>query len=228
MRTSSLLSVAFFCLLAVGCSGSRGVDLSVFTGPISVDTFSCMINDGVSFVIIEIFNGGYGFNQDAIQNAKNAWAAGMQGVGFYAFMCPNCGGNYPASQPIQTIADNLGGYSDWVRFWLDVEPCDGCWNGDLDSNLDYVSDLATAAVNTFGSDKVGLYTSQYSWSAVVGSGQRANINALPLWYAHWDGVMDMSDSWAYSFGGWSSGYLKQYTGDSTVCGVSVDNNYLPW
>ena len=227
MKAGLLIAVSLFCFLAVGHSGSLGVDVSIFQDVISVDTFKCMLNQGITFVIIEIFNGGYGIGKNAIQSAKNAWAAGMQGVGFYAFMCPNCGGNVPASKPIETIKEHLGGYSDWVRFWIDVEPCDDCWNADQNVNLDYVSDLATAAVNAFGSNKVGLYTSAYCWNAVVGTGRRAHINDLPLWYAHWDGKTDMTDTWAYNFGGWTKGYLKQYTGGTTVCGLYLDNNYLP-
>ena len=227
MKAGLLIAVSLFCLLAVSQAGSKGLDISIFNGVISVDTWKCLINQGYSFTIIEIFNGGYGASKSAVQSAKNAWAAGMQGVGFYAFMCPKCGGNVPASKPIETIKETLGGYSNWVRFWLDVEPCSGCWDSDQNSNINYVSDLATAAVNAFGSSKVGLYTSSGSWSQVVGNNRRANINALPLWYAHWDGKQDMSDSWAYSFGGWSSAHLKQFTGGTKVCGLDIDNNYLP-
>ena len=47
----------------------------------------------------------------------------------------------------------------------------------------------------------------------------------PLWYAHYDKKESYGDFVA--FGGWTKPGMKQYVGDTTVCGADVDYNYYP-
>lgn len=46
-----------------------------------------------------------------------------------------------------------------------------------------------------------------------------------LWYAHYDGVANFNDFSPFS--GWSKPSMKQFAGDTTVCGLDVDKNYKP-
>jgi hypothetical protein len=48
---------------------------------------------------------------------------------------------------------------------------------------------------------------------------------LPLWYAHYDNKQDFSDWEANKFGGWTSPSIKQFAGDSPLCGYHVDLSY---
>lgn len=62
-------------------------------------------------------------NTDIGKCVDNAWhgrfsfmnrfdyVAGMAHVDVYAFMCPNCDGNYPASSAIDTIVNYLHGHN---------------------------------------------------------------------------------------------------------------------
>lgn len=56
-----------------------------------------------------------------------------------------------------------------------------------------------------------------------------NRNACPsaasqqLWYAHYDNSASFSDF--SPFGGWTKPAIKQYVGDTTLCGAGVDKNY---
>lgn len=53
----------------------------------------------------------------------------------------------------------------------------------------------------------------------------AKFTDVPLWYAHYDNVASFSDWSSVSFGGWSKPAIKQYKGDTTLCGAGVDLNF---
>lgn len=64
------------------------------------------------------------------------------------------------------------------------------------------------------------------WQSIFGSHTACTgLNSHPLWYAHYDGKQSFSDF--TSFGGWSKPHMKQFQGDTTLCGAGVDKNYLP-
>jgi hypothetical protein len=51
-----------------------------------------------------------------------------------------------------------------------------------------------------------------------------NFRELPLWYAHYDGVLSFSDFKPFS--GWEKPAIKQYKGSSILCNVNgIDLNY---
>jgi hypothetical protein len=62
------------------------------------------------------------------------------------------------------------------------------------------------------------------WQTIMGS-----FTACPqaasqqLWYAHYDNSPSFSDFAA--FGGWTKPAIKQFQGDTTLCGAGVDKNY---
>jgi len=51
------------------------------------------------------------------------------------------------------------------------------------------------------------------------------VNSRPLWYAHYDDSASFDDWGDMVFGGWGSPNIKQYAGDSSLCGIDVD---LDW
>jgi GH25 family lysozyme M1 (1,4-beta-N-acetylmuramidase) len=70
----------------------------------------------------------------------------------------------------------------------------------------------------------GIYASLYMWESILGSkGACTKVGSQPLWYAHYDGNPSFSDF--TPFGGWTKPTAKQYKGDTTLCGASVDLNY---
>lgn len=112
--------------------------------------------------------------------------------------------------------------------WLDVEhnPSTGCgWStSDYTGNCNFLSDLVNA-LKAKGK-LVGIYGSKYQWQTIFGSASNcAKFTSLPLWYAHYDNSASFSDYPNYSFGGWSKPSIKQYAGDTTLCGVGVDLNF---
>lgn len=116
--------------------------------------------------------------------------------------------------------------ADFGMVWIDVEvnPSSGCgWDQySADSNCDYLMQLIGAVQNS--GRQVGVYTSIYEWSTVMGSqGACTQAGSVPLWYAHYDSWASFGD---YSqIGGWASPNMKQYIGDTTICGVGVDESF---
>ena len=110
--------------------------------------------------------------------------------------------------------------------WLDVEPCSGCWSSAA-ANMAYVNSLAVAA--KAAGFNLGVYSSLYSWESVMGS-QSANtplLQALPLWYAHYDGHANFDDTTYYQFGGYTKPAMKEYVGNAAQCGLTIDKNWYP-
>ena len=64
------------------------------------------------------------------------------------------------------------------------------------------------------------------WNQIMGNKDAcAQFSNYPLWYAHYDGKQDFSDWQANKFGGWTTPAIKQYAGDSVLCGYKVDLSY---
>ena len=64
------------------------------------------------------------------------------------------------------------------------------------------------------------------WQSIMGSNNACpGVANVQLSYAHYDGSASFSDFKA--FGGWTKPAIKQYKGDTTLCGAGVDLNYYP-
>jgi len=225
---SSLSLLALLCIFCVShVFATSGIDISLFQceDGVSSDEWSCLANSlgGHAFAVIQVWNGGYQLDSSTADCVAGALAAGFAHVDVYVFMCPECGGNGDAGSVINTINSYLKGNNvGFGMLWFDVEQCDGCW-ADPATNANYL--MAGVQTAQGLGLTVGMYSSEYEWSATVGDSMA--FDNLPLWYAHYDGDPSFDDSWAYQFGGWSSPAIKQYDGTSVLCGVSVDSDWYP-
>ena len=62
------------------------------------------------------------------------------------------------------------------------------------------------------------------WESIMGTaGSCTGLGGVSLWYAHYDGNPSFSDFRA--FGGWSKPNIKQYVGDTSLCGAGVDLSF---
>lgn len=223
MRSFRLVIVFISTLLLIkSTTATLGIDVSgTICEAMTIGDFQCLNGQGYSFGIIQTWMGGYGFNPSVGGCVSDAWKAGFAHVDVYIFMCPNCEGNGDPAAVVNTAVDNLKGVN-YGMMWFDIEQCDGCWSTDLGDNANYLA-TAIAQAHTRGVH-VGIYSSDYEWSATVGS--FTGFKSLPLWYAHYDGVAAFSDVWAYSFGGWTSPVMKQFSDAGTSC-ISADLNWYP-
>lgn len=116
----------------------------------------------------------------------------------------------------------------WGMVWIDVEtnPSPGCsWSGhDANSNCQFVADILNR-VRAKGKTP-GIYATRYMWQSIFGSFSACpSVASAQLWYAHYDGSPSFSDF--SSFGGWGKPNIKQFQGDTTLCGAGVDKNFYP-
>ena len=130
-----------------------------------------------------------------------------------------------ASSQVTDLINNMAG-SNYGMIWLDVEtnPSSGCsWSGFSDaSNCQYLVDLVNA-VKSQGKTP-GINSNFYMWESIMGgASQCQGLSSVPLWYAHYDGQSSFSNY--RKFGGWSKPNIKQYIGDTTLCGAAVDINF---
>lgn len=202
---SSLLLLA---LLPMSLS-LLGVDVSGLT-----DVFSCLHSSGYEYAIVRGYMSTGYVDPNARANIANAKAAGMSAVDVYLFPCVPCGD--PVSQG-NALWSALGGSFGTV--WIDVETY--AWNEDQATNQQFISSLVST-LKGHGAI-VGIYTSLYNWSSIVGSW--TGMSSLPLWYAHYDNDPSFGDF--SEFGGWARPAMKQYDGNVMACGAGVDLNYYP-
>lgn len=221
-----LIALGTIVLISLFTSGSAtlGLDISIWSAPTKAQ-WQCLRDEGLSFAIIEIWNGGHKLEQNTAERVRAAWNAGFEHVDLYAFLCPRCGGNADADNVIAQIrkyVDETG--LQHGMLWIDVEQCSGCWNTDLKQNLNYVV-ASVRAAKKYGFH-VGVYSSKYSWSETVGNGGDPELTSVDLWYAHWDHWESFEDG-GYNFGGWNRGAIKQHYGDTMLCGVDIDKSWYP-
>ncbi len=214
MRTAavvlaSLMSVAF---------ATKGVDYSQL---FSQATHECWKNNGISFAIPRAYCSFGGPDANGPTNVAHARAAGIPYVDIYMFPCRG----KSATNQVNDLISHMSG-SNYGMIWLDIEtnPSTGCgWGqGSGASNCNFVTELVNA-VKSHGKT-VGIYSNYYMWESIMGSaGSCTGHSGLSLWYAHYDGNPSFSDF--KSFGGWTKPSMKQYVGDTTLCGAGVDFSF---
>jgi hypothetical protein len=185
--------------LFAATQATKGVDVSAL-----VTNWSCLKSAGYSFAIPRAWKSYGAFDSNAIQNIKNARAAGFEYVDVYMFPCRG----QSASNQVASLVSNLGS-SHYGQVWLDIEtnPSSGCswasYSGS--SNCQYVTELVNA-VKAHG--KVpGIYSNYYMWESIMGGAHNCpGLSGVTLWYAHYDNSPSFSDF--KSFGGWSHHNIK--------------------
>jgi hypothetical protein len=198
-------------------NATLGVDVSQL---FPVSTYQCMKSNGYSFAIIRGYCSYGGVDSNAVQGLKNAKAAGLI-TDIYMFPCRGKSAQSQVDQMFAGIDQSLYG-----MIWIDVEtnPSTGCsWSGhDANSNCQFLTDIING-IKAKGKH-LGIYATRYMWQSIFGSFTACpSVASQQLWYAHYDGSPSFSDFVA--FGGWTKPTIKQYQGDTTLCGAGVDKNF---
>jgi len=226
------LSVLLSCGLVWGLnsteSGLRGVDYSEL---VSIDSHSCLLQNGYSFVIPRGYRSIGELDENVCQNLINAQSAGFDTREVYIFPCPTCSSS--AQTQMDTLVSHLKSTCPdaWTgRIWLDIEGAE-YWTGSYSSNQAFYESLVDACLST--GYRCGVYSSQYQWSSLFGSTSYCygdnSKGDFPVWYSHYDYDPSFDDYYSkYSFGCWLDFSLnplaKQYSGTTSVCSASVDLN----
>ena len=210
--------VLLLCLSLYTTNCVLGVDVSQL---FSTSTYQCMKSNGYSFAIIRGYCSYGGLDHNAVQGLQNARAAGLI-TDIYMFPCRGKSASAQVDEMIAGISGSLYG-----MVWIDVEtnPSSGCgWSSDTNSNCAFVTEIVNR-IKSHG--KVpAIYATAYMWQTIMG-GRNAcpGVASQQLWYAHYDGSPSFSDFGA--FGGWNKPNIKQFVGDTTLCGAGVDKNFYP-
>ena len=212
-----MLKLALLTILVVTALSTKGVDISQ---PFSTSVFQCMKGQGVSFVIPRAYCSFGGVDSHATANLQAARAAGLN-TDVYLFPCRSKSGSGQVSDLFAHVSPSLYG-----TVWIDVEtnPSSGCsWNGhSAASNCEFVTEIANS-IKSHGKT-AGIYASLSMWESIMGSKNACGgLASHPLWYAHYDHNPSFGDFAA--FGGWTKPNMKQYVGDTTLCGAGIDYNY---
>ena len=215
------LRLAIISLCVTGSLAVTGVDVSQH---VSDSTWSCLRQPGgegpIEFAIVRVYQSGGHLDPHGAATIKAARAAGVAYVDGYIFPCYSCGD--PAGQVKATVTGLRSAGAEFGMLWLDIERYH--WSTDLTANQQFIKEMVDEG--TALGIRAGVYSSLYSWEAIVGaSWSYASDAGLPLWYAHYDGVPRFSDF--KPFGGWMKPAIKQYLGDKTSCGAGVDYNFYP-
>lgn len=226
--TISAVARLFFGLLFLCCAlaASKGFDISGDTCDgsswVSSTQFPCFKKAGKSFTVIQTWMGGYGMTKSVAYCASQARSAGLE-VSLYAYACPRCSGNTPATTVFENLVKTLKSQGvSYTYLYFDVETCppSSCWESSTSSNVQFLQQAIQGA--TAGGARVGIYASSSMWSQIMGSSTA--FKSYPLWYPHYDGKASFSDF--TSFGGWTSPHMKQYNDKSDVgCYSNVDVDY---
>lgn len=155
----------------------------------------------------------------ARQSLDNAEAGGLSQGGYF-FVTPGITGSYAVD-----LAYNGIGAERWNRSRfqaLDFEIPDVCWPN-TKITIEQICD-AMDALSAKGAPRV-IYTSYHEWVDHLGNPQHCPDTWL--WNASWDG--NPTNPLPLPYGGWTADdvVLKQYHGDSSLAGVTVDLDSAP-
>jgi GH25 family lysozyme M1 (1,4-beta-N-acetylmuramidase) len=205
----------YLCLCLVPSFGHDGIDISIYSGAVDASTWDCVKKSGRDWAVIQAWD-CKSLNAHVADNVKAAKHAGLDPVDVYVFMSNGCDSDYAGV--VDAVHKEIAG-SGFGKIWFDIEQCSGCW-GSADANIEYMTNAAKHA-KSLGID-YGVYSSEGEWPQVMGSNKWSEGG--DLWYADWDSAKNFDDG-GYKFGGWSKAGAKQYSGNTNLCGLSVD---LDW
>ena len=194
-------------LLYLGCS-HIGIDASSL---ISQSSFQCMKNSGMDFAVMRGYRSSGSVDPNACASLKNAQAAGLS---THTYIFPNTNGD--PSQQIDAIISGLSGCG-YSYIFIDVEQYD--WK-DQSFNRNFLKTMIDHLVSRTG--RCDIYTNKVQWGGIVGLDYTYG-SKCGLWWASWDNQPNFNDFSPFS--GWNQAEMKQYTGDSQVCGSDIDHDY---
>ncbi|MGW6275728.1 glycoside hydrolase family 25 protein [Streptomyces sp. NPDC055060] len=191
------------------------VDVSTL---VSISSFGCLKGNGYDAVVMRCYQSVGRVDPHFAATTANAWSAGIGNVDGYA-MVGTTSPDTMAETLVKYIQDNSVKVG---MIWLDVEGPGTYWSSSQSDNRDKFTKLLKSFKATGWN--LGIYTSASQWNPIFGE-DFTIASDLPLWYPHHDGVQSFADF--TPFGGWTRPQIKQYSGDTTMCGVQIDTNWYP-
>jgi hypothetical protein len=201
-------------------AASRGLDVSSFSGLISIPTWKAVRRDGWEWVIVQAWGalsgGGSGPNPLCRAQLSTGRSGGLR-TAIYIVIPPD--DDLHTHELIRVAKEAAGDEYEaveWVA--LDIE--------DEDRRLLHPTDpegRLAGAVHHIPDKPVAIYTNASYWVPMM-RGSTA-FSYLPLWEGNWHGVPELDHNF-HSFGGWSGRAALQYQGTTTIQGFAADLNVV--
>jgi GH25 family lysozyme M1 (1,4-beta-N-acetylmuramidase) len=186
--------------------GTYGVDLSQWAGQ---DTFSCLVQNGMSFAIVRAFCSDCTVDPNGVHTVANAvsrqhapygreyWTRCVLilifSLSFFVrprqwaagvshvdiYLFPSFDCSISAAGQVDAAIDNMGSIP-FGTLWFDIEAEGSDWSSDTDQNNAWLQEGVNQAVARLGGSRVGIYSSAYGWS--VAMGEWGNVYSFPIWY----------------------------------------------
>ena len=192
----------------------------------STKQWTCLQSSTVNrtWGIVRAYHSYGGFDKNSIATLNAAHASGLTNMDVYLFPCSTKKADAQAQDMVKQL-----GTTPWNSVWIDIEtnPSTGCgWSNNTKNNCQFLEEMINYLTGT--GTAVGVYSSHYEWSAVMGDSCTV-AQHLPLWYARYSYGASCNDYSTLPFGGWTKPFAKQYSdqGDAgaTSCGFhSADMN----
>uniref|UniRef100_A0AC35EZR5 Uncharacterized protein n=1 Tax=Panagrolaimus sp. PS1159 TaxID=55785 RepID=A0AC35EZR5_9BILA len=201
--------------------------------PITVAQFQCAINSTVGgpteqlkYFIGRIWTSNGKPDKIGIQNIQNFLIATNYFLVPQGYMFPCVSDGCPsASDQVKSAWNSVKASLNSSSFvlWIDVEG-ENIWPKNKTANQFFVQELVGKA-NSLGL-RTNIFTSKTFWDLIVGNFKTLSTSTL-LWYANYDGQPNMNDF--QPFGGWRSGYMKQYAKNiAGPCGITMNKNWFQY
>ncbi|MED7947403.1 GH25 family lysozyme [Streptomyces sp. BE20] len=180
---------------------------------VSLSSYGCLKANGYSEAIIRAYQTVARVDPNFTASARNAQDAGLAVDALIQ----------ATTQAPATAAADVAQYIKDAQLtvgttWLSVEAAGHYWSADKNANRTVLNNLVTAG--KAAGLTIGIYTSADNWAQTFGA-DFTDHSALPLLYAHFDGLRDFKDF--TPFGGWTSPARKAYNGGLSLCGAKVES-----
>lgn len=192
-----------------------GVDVSIYTGEVTLSTWQQMKQTGWEFAIVGAWH-GRNQNTYAQQQLRGARQANMMVAAYLLLNFDNVdqSGYWQVEQALAAIGDQKS----YLFFMaIDVELPEG-WA--ITVNVNQRIQQAIDRVTQAGLRPI-IYTSRGEWQTLTAD--TTAFVSLPLWDAQWDTTADLNANWI-PYGGWVTRVGKQYSGNATLFGKNLDLN----
>jgi len=133
-----------------------------------------------------------------------------------------------ATAQVNALMASLNGLK-YGRIWIQVARLTiaGGWSPDTQANVNWIAQAAGSIANAIGSARVGIFTSPFQWSKIVGSANSGLLSSYPMWYQNWQSNYTANAHWRdFNIPGFNVPYMKQ-VGSLLTCGMLTNFDWLP-
>jgi len=187
----------------------KAIDVSIYSGEISVDQWRKVKADGYDLAIVGLFH-GRSVNPYAAQQMRTAHEAGMLLAG-YVLLAPWMGwtGTEQVQLGMAQIDSRLRAPIEFIAVDCEI---DGITEGMILEALMSVEDHNLRPI---------IYTGWWWWYGHFNDSRA--FPYIPLWAADYDGEANLDTR---MYGGWTKAVGKQYAGTTMLHGVNCDLNFF--